>query len=75
MIATGKTNSLEEFINLSFSKLNLSWKDHVLSDPKLFRLTDLHGGKANPAKAEKILGWKAHVSLEQIIGKMIEAEL
>ena len=74
IIATGKTHSLEEFISLCFSKLQLNWKDHVSTDPDLIRFTDLRYGKANPQKAEKILGWKARVSFEEIIEKMIEAE-
>jgi len=75
IIATGKTHSLEEFISLAFSKLQLNWKDHVSTDPDLVRLTDLRYGKANPQKAERILGWKARVSFEEIIERIIEAEL
>lgn len=75
IVATGKTHSLEEFVSLSFSKLNLNWKDHVLSDPTLMRFTDLQYGSANPQKAEKVLGWKARVSFEELIEKMIESEL
>ncbi len=74
IIATGKTHSLNDFIAITFSKLGLSIEGHVFTDPSLFRLTDLHGGTANPAKAEKILGWKASVSLEEVIERMIEAE-
>jgi GDPmannose 4,6-dehydratase len=75
IIATGKTHSLEEFISYTFSKLGMNWKDHVQTDPELIRFTDLNYGKANPAKAEKLLGWKARVTFEQIIERMIEAEL
>lgn len=75
VIATGKTHSLNELINITFEKLQLNPADHVLTDPALFRLTDLHGGMANPAKAAKQLGWKAMVSFEQVIERMIEAEL
>lgn len=75
IIATGKTHSLEEFISLTFSSLNLNWKDHVLTDPDLIRFTDLGYGKANPEKAERVLGWKARISFEEIIQRMIAAEL
>ncbi len=75
IIATGKTHSLNDFIAITFSKLGLSIEEHVFTDPSLFRLTDLHGGTANAAKAEKVLGWKATVSLEEVIERMVEAEL
>jgi GDPmannose 4,6-dehydratase len=75
IIATGKTHSLESFIELSFSKLGMNWKEHVSIDPSLTRLTDLRYGQANPEKAEKILGWKARVGFEEIIDRMIYAEM
>jgi GDPmannose 4,6-dehydratase len=75
VIATGKTHSLNDLIRITFEKLQLNPADHVLTDPALFRLTDLHGGMANPAKAERKLGWKAKVSFEEVIERMIEAEL
>lgn len=75
IVATGKTHSLEEFINFAFSNLQLNWKEHVSFDPELIRSTDLAYGKANPEKAERVLGWKAKVGLEEIIHRMIEAEL
>lgn len=75
VIATGKTHSLKEFIDITFSKLGLHWNDHVLSDPEFIRATDLNIGRSNPKKAEKVLGWKAQVTLDQIIERMIEAEL
>jgi GDPmannose 4,6-dehydratase len=75
IVATGKTHSLEEFIAHTFSCLGLNWKDHVESDPALIRLTDLQYGNANPEKAERILGWKARVSFEEVISRMVDTEL
>ena len=75
IIATGKTHSLEDFISYTFSSLGMNWKEHVSTDPGLIRFTDLQYGRANPQKAESILGWKAKVSFEQVIERMIAAEL
>lgn len=75
VIATGITHSLQEYIQMVFSYLKLNWREHVISDPSLLRPTDLLIGRANPAKAYKILNWKATHSLETIVEKMIVAEL
>ncbi len=75
VIATGITHSLEEFIAYTFSSLGMNWKEYVSTDPGLIRFTDLQYGKANPQKAEKILGWKAKVGFEQVIERMIAAEI
>lgn len=75
VIATGITHSLQEYIQMVFGYLELDWREYVISDPSLLRPTDLMVGRANPAKADKMLNWKATHSLETIVEKMIEAEL
>jgi GDPmannose 4,6-dehydratase len=75
VIATGITHSLKEYIEMVFASLKLDWRKYVISDPALLRPTDLLIGRANPAKAQQILNWKATYSLETIVEKMIEAEL
>jgi GDPmannose 4,6-dehydratase len=75
VIATGITHSLQEYIQMVFSYLKLNWREHVISDPSLLRPTDLLVGRANPAKAQKILNWKATYLLESIVEKMIVSEL
>ncbi len=75
VIATGETRRLEDFISITFKQVGLNWQEHVVIDKSLFRPTDLKSGKADPSKAEKLLGWKATYRLEDIIEKMIEEEL
>ncbi len=75
VIATGVTHSLEYYIELVFKQLKLDWKKYVDSDPTLLRPTDLMVGKANPAKAAKILGWKATHTIEEAIKNMVADEL
>jgi GDPmannose 4,6-dehydratase len=74
VIATGESNSLQDFIEHTFKSLNLNWQDHVETNPQLFRPTDLTISKANPRKANDELGWKAQYKMRDIIEMMIEAE-
>lgn len=75
IIATGQSHSLKEFITLAFKTLNLDWQEHVEIDEVLRRPTDLQIGRANPAKANKELNWKAKFGIKEIIENMIEDEL
>jgi len=75
IVATGETHSLTDFISSVFQKLNLNWKDHVKTDKDLFRPTDIQSIKADPGKAEKVLGWKAKNKINEITKLMVEAEL
>lgn len=72
IIATGKTISLEEFIKVTFDQLGLDWQMHVRQSQDLMRPTDLTVSKADPIKAFSKLGWKAQVSIEDLIGIMLQ---
>lgn len=74
VIATGTPRKLEDFISLAFEAVNLQWRDHVEIDENLFRPSDILVGYGNPAKANRILGWHAGKTLEDIVITMIEGE-
>ncbi|OLN26019.1 GDP-mannose 4,6-dehydratase [Desulfovibrio sp. DV] len=59
VIATGHTITLRDFVAEAFAALGLDWREHVVVDPELFRPADIAVSRANPAKAERELGWKA----------------
>lgn len=73
VIATGHTRTLKEFVSLVFSEFGLDWQDHVLSDPALFRPTDIAEGHANPQKAHQKLGWMPTAALEDVVKRMVLA--
>jgi GDPmannose 4,6-dehydratase len=71
VIATGKTNSLAEFTAAAFEAVGLNWRDHVVSDPTLFRRTDIDCSRGNPAKAEAKLGWRASLGMKDVVNRMV----
>jgi GDPmannose 4,6-dehydratase len=75
VIATGISNSLEDFVREAFAVFNLDWKDHTVVSDALFRPTDISEGKGNAAKAKRILGWEAKLYMNEVIAKMVHAEL
>ena len=74
VIATGETRSLEEFVAAAFAAVGLDWSEHVITDPALFRPTDIEGNYANPDKAARELGWRAVVRMEGAVRRMVAAE-
>lgn len=75
VIATGQSHSLEEFVTTTFDLLGLDWRDHVVSNPALYRPTDIAIGRANPSRAKAILGWEAATNMTGVIRKMLADEL
>jgi GDPmannose 4,6-dehydratase len=74
VIATGETNTLEDFVATAFSCFGLDWRDHVVLNPTLLRPLDITFSTGNPAKAERHLGWKASKKMRDVVRLLVEAE-
>ncbi|MDD5460868.1 MAG: GDP-mannose 4,6-dehydratase [Methylococcales bacterium] len=73
VIATGQTYTLEHFVMLAFSAVDLDWRDHVIQAAEFMRPTDLLISSANPSKAREKLGWQASMNMPQVIENMLNA--
>jgi GDPmannose 4,6-dehydratase len=74
VIATGSTYSLKQFVEQAFAYFNLDWRDHVRSDPDLYRPSELRRGQAYPARAAAQLGWSASLHMPDVVKTMCQAE-
>jgi len=70
IIATGRTVSLEYFVDRVFASFGLDWRKRVSIDNALMRPSDIHIGAANPSRAAILLGWKAQFDVDYVIDTM-----
>lgn len=75
LIATGTTSSLEDFLDIAFSCLNLDYKKHLTVKHSLLRPLDIKQTLCDTSNTEDKLQWKAEKSLNQVITEMLHAEL
>ena len=75
VIATGKTISVESFIKIVFSKLNLDYKKHLKFDKKLLRPSKTSTLIGNISKAKKLINYKVKTDIRELINIMLKAEL
>jgi len=76
VIATGETYSVKEFMALAFKEVGINnYRKFVRIDEKLKRPADVHTLCGNPAKAKKVLGWKAKTKVPELVKIMVEADL
>ncbi|MFM8811819.1 MAG: GDP-mannose 4,6-dehydratase [Actinomycetota bacterium] len=76
VVATGETHSVEEFLEITFTKVGLgNWRDYVRQDPKFFRPAEVDLLIGDPTKARTKLGWKPEVSFEQLVDMMVAHDL
>jgi GDPmannose 4,6-dehydratase len=72
VIATGRNNSLEEFVSAAFDCFNLNWRDYVVENRKFFRPTDITANRGDPVKAQQLLGWQPQFYMTDVVSLMIE---
>ena len=75
VIATGVQHSVRELVKLAFAHVDLDWEEFVTIDPHLFRPSEPNRLRGDASKAQQDLGWKPTVSFEEMIAKMVEADL
>jgi GDPmannose 4,6-dehydratase len=74
VIATGQTNTLQDFVIAVFETVGLDWTQHVVTDPTLLRPSEIMVSSGNPAKALEKLGWQANLKMSDLIKLIIAAE-
>jgi GDPmannose 4,6-dehydratase len=76
VIATGVAHSVRELVEVAFGHVGLDWQAHVRADPALSRgRAELHNLVGDPSKARERLGWEPSVGFEELVGRLVEAEL
>lgn len=75
VIATGKTHSVQAFIDLAFSIAGLDPQKYLKTDPSLLRPAESYLLAGDAAKAKKVLGWSAKAEFKDWVREMVESDL
>jgi GDPmannose 4,6-dehydratase len=75
ILATGILHSVEDVVRSAFSHVGLEWKDHVRYDATLVTNVEPIAPCGNPTKAARLLGWENTVPFEDVIARLVDAEL
>ena len=75
VLATGKSHSVEDFLQTAFEAVDLDWKQYYEPDPRFMRAAEPSRLVGDPTKAEQQLGWKAEFDLARLVSEMITADL
>ncbi len=75
VVATGRTTSVRNMVDIAFRHVGLDPADHITIDPRFSRPAEVDVLLGDPAKAKAGLGWEPVVTLEEMIVEMVEADL
>ena len=74
VIATGKTHTVREFLNVVFKHAGLNVEDHVKFDKRLLRPHEVPVLLGDPSKARLNLRWQPKVDFESLAKMMYDAD-
>jgi GDPmannose 4,6-dehydratase len=75
VVATGKTHTVKELIEIAFGHLDLNWEDYVVVDQDFYRPAEIYELKGDASKAMEKLGWKPSFSFENMVTLMVDEDL
>ena len=75
VIATGKTHSVQELVEVAFNRVDLDWHDYVITDKKLYRPAEVHELRGDYSKARGQFGWTPTVTFRDLIHMMVDKEM
>lgn len=75
VVATGKTHSVRQLLEVAFRLVDLDYQEHVRVDHQFIRPADVDRLVGDASKAREKLGWKPEVGFEKLVEMMVNADL
>jgi GDPmannose 4,6-dehydratase len=75
VIATGKSHSVRELVEIAFNHVGLDWQRYVRTDSKLLRPAEVEHLIGDSTKARTELQWSPEIEFRRLITMMVDADL
>jgi GDPmannose 4,6-dehydratase len=75
VIATGESHSVRELVEVAFGHVGLDWQKYVKLDPRFLRPAEVDHLIGDPAKAQRLLGWRPEVDFRSLVTMMVDADV
>ena len=76
VVATGEGHSVRDFAAAAFARARIAdWEPLLISDPARLRPADAADLTGDASKARRELGWAPTVTFEEVVGRMVDADL
>jgi len=75
VIATGKSHSVEDFLEKAFRYVGLDYKDYLVIDDTLYRPSEVKILQGDATKARQTLKWSNTCSFDELVEEMVDGDL
>ena len=73
IVATGETHSVQEFVEIAFSSVNLHWADYVQVDNRMLQ-RESWSLSGNSDRLRARTGWTPTISFDEMVRGLVDAE-
>jgi GDPmannose 4,6-dehydratase len=74
VIATGRTHTVRDCVQIAFDHIGLDWERYVVIDDAFKRPAEVDLLVGDPTKARHTLGWEPKTTFEELIRLMVDAD-
>jgi GDPmannose 4,6-dehydratase len=75
VLASGVGHTVEDLLRVAFAQVGLDPAEHVRTDPDLVRTPEATPPVGDPTRARTELGWAPTLTFEQLVARMVAADL
>jgi GDPmannose 4,6-dehydratase len=75
VLASGMPHTVAELAQAAFECVDLDVERYLRVDPRLIRPQEMTPSVGDPTKAQTVLGWEPQVPFEQLVERMVAADL
>ena len=75
VIGTRVSHTVRDVCQIAFAHVGLTWEEHVVTNEKLLRPTEIAALVGDYSLAERDLGWRPQTSFVDLIRLMVDADL
>ena len=75
VIATNTAYTIRELCDVAFGHAGMNWEDHVVTDERFLRPTEIGASRGDYSKAKSELGWEPKTMFAELIRLMVDADI
>src|SRR2546423_2155626 len=75
VVATGISHSVRELVDAAFGHVGLDPTEYIRQDERFMRPAEVHRLVGDYSKAREKLGWEPRTSFEELVQRMVDADL
>ncbi len=75
VIATNTAHTIRELCEVAFGHAGMSWEEHVVSDERFIRPTEIGASRGDFSRAKEKLGWEPGTMFDELIRLMVDADV